>query len=62
MSNTDLNSLSPFEFSLFLHEEVKKQPGLPLLDAGRGNPNWTSPTPREAFFLLGECSWQSNQQ
>ena len=54
MSNTDLNSLSPFEFSLFLHEEVKKQPGLPLLDAGRGNPNWTSPTPREAFFLLGE--------
>ncbi len=22
-----------------------------LLNAGRGNPNWTAPTPREAFLL-----------
>ncbi|MGL5765356.1 MAG: aspartate 4-decarboxylase, partial [Sarcina sp.] len=25
-----------------------------LLDAGRGNPNWISTTPREAFFTLGQ--------
>lgn len=25
-----------------------------LLNAGRGNPNWTAATPRQAFFTLGQ--------
>ncbi|MEQ8197732.1 MAG: aspartate 4-decarboxylase, partial [Clostridiaceae bacterium] len=38
-----------------------------LLDAGRGNPNWISSTPREAFFTFGtfaveeaKRTWQEN--
>lgn len=30
-----------------------RESGLPLLDAGRGQPNWIAIAPREAFFLLG---------
>ncbi|GEK91625.1 aspartate 4-decarboxylase [Alkalibacterium kapii] len=51
----NLESLSPFELNLYLesritHQETNKQ----WLNAGRGNPNWTAPIPREAFFLLGD--------
>lgn len=46
--------LSPFDLSLFLEEKLIAQgESQGLLNAGRGNPNWTAPTPREAFFLLG---------
>ncbi|MFC6463929.1 aspartate 4-decarboxylase [Marinilactibacillus sp. GCM10026970] len=51
----DLESLSPFELNLYLEEQMQKTPNTKeFLNAGRGNPNWTAPIPREAFFLLGE--------
>ncbi|MFO8068686.1 MAG: aspartate 4-decarboxylase [Alkalibacterium sp.] len=51
----NLESLSPFELNLYLesrmiHQETNKE----WLNAGRGNPNWTAPIPRAAYFLLGE--------
>lgn len=48
--------LSPFELSLFLEKKIQsdQKNAKNLLNAGRGNPNWTAPTPREAFFLLGQ--------
>lgn len=48
--------ISPFEFKdrlIKLAEGQRKKGAHTLLDAGRGNPNWTSATPREAFFTFG---------
>lgn len=51
----DLESLSPFELSLFLEKTmVSTDSEVEMLNVGRGNPNWTAPIPREAFFLLGQ--------
>lgn len=51
----NLEELSPFELSLFLEKKIHEtNNSKKLLNAGRGNPNWTAPTPREAFFLLGQ--------
>lgn len=46
-------NLSPFELSLFLEKRLHEENHNleTLLNAGRGNPNWTAPTPREAFLL-----------
>ncbi|WP_238883158.1 aspartate 4-decarboxylase [Clostridium sp. YIM B02551] len=62
--------VSPFEFKdklIALANGPKKKIAHTLLDAGRGNPNWISSTPREAFFTFGnfaieECkrTWQDN--
>lgn len=52
----ELASLSPFELKAKLLEMASataSRSGIPMLDAGRGNPNWIATTPREAFFLLG---------
>ncbi len=52
-----LAHLSPFEIKarlLALATESARQRNVPMLDAGRGNPNWVATTPRAAFFLLGE--------
>jgi aspartate 4-decarboxylase len=49
--------LSPFELKARLIELAAAhagRAGVPMLDAGRGNPNWIATTPRAAFFLLGE--------
>lgn len=49
-------NISPFELKnklISLAEEEKEDSTHTLLDAGRGNPNWTAATPREAFFNLG---------
>lgn len=49
--------ISPFEFESRLIELAKGQrrkSARILLDAGRGNPNWTAATPREAFFTFGQ--------
>ncbi|MGM0240599.1 aspartate 4-decarboxylase [Enterococcus sp. AZ103] len=56
MTDNCTEQMSPFELSLFLEKEISKDPKnrQRLLNAGRGNPNWTAPTPREAFFLLGQ--------
>ena len=48
--------ISPFEFKdrlIKLAEGQRKKGAHTLLDAGRGNPNWTAATPREAFFTFG---------
>lgn len=48
--------VSPFELKdrlISLAEESKEKGAHALLDAGRGNPNWTAVTPREAFFTFG---------
>ncbi|MFD1670715.1 aspartate 4-decarboxylase [Agrilactobacillus yilanensis] len=58
MTESSFEALSPFELVLYLERIVTQQPGIPVLNAGRGNPNWTAPTPREAFFLLGQFSVQ----
>ena len=47
-----LESLNSFELNLLLEKKIKTENS--LLNAGRGNPNWTAPIPREAFFLLGQ--------
>lgn len=51
-----LKKLSPFELKdklIDLAMESEKKGIDMFLNAGRGNPNWTASTPREAFFTLG---------
>ena len=58
-TNPSLAQLSPFQLKDELiryaqdHTRTKAATHA-LLNAGRGNPNWTATTPREAFFLLGQ--------
>lgn len=53
-----LEGLSPFElkdkFITLAGEHAKMAGAAPMLNAGRGNPNWIATTPREAFFVLGQ--------
>jgi aspartate 4-decarboxylase len=52
-----LEGLSPFELKNRLIElagENERANALAMVNAGRGNPNWTATAPREAFFLLGQ--------
>lgn len=49
--------ISPFELKnklINLAEGQREKSARTLLDAGRGNPNWTAVTPREAFFTFGQ--------
>ena len=51
-----LGAMSPFEVKNLLVKMAKKgDEGTTrtLLNAGRGNPNWITTLPREAFFMLG---------
>ncbi|MEV7974050.1 bifunctional aspartate transaminase/aspartate 4-decarboxylase [Cellulomonas sp. NPDC089187] len=51
-----LQQLSPFELKNTLSSlagEHERRTAFQMLNAGRGNPNFTAPTPREAFFRLG---------
>jgi aspartate 4-decarboxylase len=53
----ELEQLSPFELKdSFIKLDSQQQEGSvrTMLNAGRGNPNWTAIPPREAFFLLGK--------
>ena len=57
--------VSPFELKnklINLAEESKEKGAHSLLDAGRGNPNWTAATPREAFFTFGLFSVQETRR
>src|SRR4051812_19464154 len=50
-------TLSPFEIKNELIELAKSTSRVSqsaFLNAGRGNPNWISTTPREGYFLLGQ--------
>lgn len=52
-----LQKLSPFELKdtlISLAQNTAQKSIEVMLNAGRGNPNWTASTPREAFFLLGQ--------
>lgn len=52
-----LEHLSPFELKdnlIKLASDQQKEPVKTMLNAGRGNPNWTATIPREAFFTLGQ--------
>lgn len=56
-----LEQLSPFELKdnlISLASAQKKRPTRTMLNAGRGNPNWTAAVPREAFFTLGQFGVQ----
>lgn len=53
--------ISPFEFKDKLISIAKKN-GEKILDAGRGNPNWTASTPREAFFTFGQFAVLETQR
>jgi aspartate 4-decarboxylase len=57
----EFEKLSPFEIKdalISLASESAKKSAAVLLNAGRGNPNWTATTPREGFFLLGQWAIQ----
>ncbi len=45
--------LSPFEVKDKLIELAQSHHERMMLDAGRGNPNWVTTTPRHGFFQLG---------
>ncbi|MCB1809307.1 MAG: bifunctional aspartate transaminase/aspartate 4-decarboxylase, partial [Candidatus Competibacteraceae bacterium] len=50
-------ALSPFEIKdelISLARKTSQTTQSAFLNAGRGNPNWVSTTPREGFFLLGQ--------
>ncbi len=52
-----LEQLSPFELKdnlINLASSQQKEQVDTMLNAGRGNPNWTATLPREAFFTLGK--------
>ena len=53
----NLERVSPFEIKnelIKLATEDARRSTATMLNAGRGNPNWVSTYPREAFFLLGK--------
>ncbi|WP_420033802.1 bifunctional aspartate transaminase/aspartate 4-decarboxylase [Streptomyces sp. cg28] len=64
--------LSPFELKNIFIDLAKEaqadQPGqkdkssVQMLNAGRGNPNWTATGPREAFYALGYFSLEESRR
>lgn len=60
----NVEGLSPFELKdelIRVAETFQAQTGKPILNAGRGNPNWTAATPRQAFFTLGQFAVKETQ-
>lgn len=57
----EMSEISPFELKNILielaDESARKNTHI-MLNAGRGNPNWISTVPREAFFLLGQFAME----
>lgn len=61
----ELEQLSPFELKgnlIALASDQQKKPVRTMLNAGRGNPNWTASIPREAFFMLGLFGLEESKQ
>lgn len=55
-----LEELSPFELKdelINLASDNQKKSSLTMLNAGRGNPNWTAIPPREAFNMLSQFAF-----
>ncbi|MDR2947654.1 MAG: aspartate 4-decarboxylase [Prevotella sp.] len=60
-----LEQLSPFELKdnlIALASDQQKKPVKTMLNAGRGNPNWTATVPREAFFALGQFGIEESKR
>ena len=60
----NVEGLSPFELKdelIRVAESFQAKTGKPILNAGRGNPNWTAATPRQAFFTLGQFAVKETQ-
>lgn len=58
-------SLSPFELKnklIQMARETEKRGVYTFLNAGRGNPNWTASTPRQAFFTLGQFAVEETKR
>ena len=61
----EVKSLSPFELKDKLIElalKSERKGTNVLLNAGRGNPNWTAATPRQAFFTLGQFAVEETKR
>lgn len=43
-------------------KEREKRGVYTFLNAGRGNPNWTASTPRQAFFTLGQFAVEETKR
>ena len=59
-----VESLSPFELKdefIKMAQKSKQVSNHQILNAGRGNPNWTAATPRQAFFTLGQFAVEETQ-
>lgn len=59
-----IKALSPFELKdelIKLAKQYEQETRQPMLNAGRGNPNWTASTPRQAFFTLGQFAVEETQ-
>lgn len=57
--------VSPFELKdklISYAGEMKESGTRPLLDAGRGNPNWTASSPRNAFFSFGHFAVEETRR
>ena len=57
--------ISPFEFKnklISLAKEQMEKSARTMLDAGRGNPNWTAASPREAFFAFGQFATEETRR
>ncbi len=67
LDTAGLEELSPFQLKdelirLARDATAGKAATHVFLNAGRGNPNWTASTPREAFFLLGQFALAETQR
>lgn len=61
----EVKNLSPFELKnklINLANSNEKKGVKIFLNAGRGNPNWTASTPRDAFFTLGYFSVEETRK
>lgn len=57
--------VSPFELKdklISYASEARESGTRMLLDAGRGNPNWTASTPRDAFFTFGHFAVEETRR
>ena len=60
-----METISPFELKnklIEMADESIKKIAHTMLNAGRGNPNWTAATPRRAFFTLGQFAVDETQR
>lgn len=57
-----LEKLSPFQLKDRLINLAQEEHERTMLNAGRGNPNWTAIAPRQAFFALGRFAISESQR